>query len=670
MPQPLIDSSRVLLIEDNPGDALLLREMIADDASAQFRVVADTGTLERGIALMASMDVDVVLLDLSLPDSHGIETFTTAHHAAPELPIIVLTGHDDEDLALHAVQLGAEEYLVKGRIDPHALQRSLRYALERSRYRTALARERDYLHTLLDNIPDRIYFKDEHSRFIRINAALTKLFGLAKPEDANGKTDADFYGGEHADDALKDEREVMRTGKPIVNKVEFEELQDGKRTWSLTTKLPLRDRKGRIVGTCGISREITKIKEMEGALEAERNLLRAVIDNLPDHIFLKDAHGRYLLDNVAHQRWLGASSSAEVVNHTAFDFFPAEIARKFQEADEPVFRSGVGVLNQEEKAVDEHGNTRWALLTKVPWISDDGCVNGLVCLKRDITEQKLAESHLKQANTDLAAKREELLVAMGRLQAAHTELRDMQLQLIEAEKMKLIGRLAAGVAHEVKNPLAIIKMGVDYLAQEKSGDESTQIIVKEMQDAVARADSVILGLLDFSRPKNLEKKREDLNAIVKHALKLVRVEIKGAVKIVPELDPRLPAVALDAEKIGHVLLNLLTNSIHAMEGGGTLTVRTFAKQLTGVGRNIAGKQSESFRVGQSLVVLEIDDTGHGVPEDKLGKIFEPFFTTKPTGKGTGLGLSVVKTIIDLHGGTIDIRNLPDGGARATVMFQV
>jgi signal transduction histidine kinase len=117
-------------------------------------------------------------------------------------------------------------------------------------------------------------------------------------------------------------------------------------------------------------------------------------------------------------------------------------------------------------------------------------------------------------------------------------------------------------------------------------------------------------------------------------------------------------------------VNVLTNAIHAMPTGGTLTVRTYSKQLTGIGSNISGSSSGTFRVGQLLVVAELDDTGHGIPDDKTAKLFEPFFTTKPTGKGTGLGLSVVKTIIDLHSGTIDIRNLPEGGARVTIMFQV
>jgi len=662
-------ASRILLIEDSPGDVLLLRKMLAEVPGGGFCIVADTGTLERGLALIASLEVDLVLLDLNLPDSRGIDTFTTAQDAAPGLPIIVLTGQDDSELALHAVHLGAGEYLEKGGFDPRLLVRTLRYALERSHYQQALAREREFFTTLLDNIPDRIYFKDDRSRFIRINRALTRLFQLERPEEAYGRSDADFYDAEHAAQARVDEKLVMETGEPLLNKVECETLHDGTRVWSLTTKLPLRDRKGIIIGTCGISREISQIKEMESALESERNLLRAVIDNVPDHIFLKDAEGRYLLDNAAHMRWLGAQRRSEIVGRTPFDFFPPEVAKIYHDADLPVLQSGKPVVNREEKTVDTYGNIEWALLTKVPWITEDGQVHGMVCVKRNITEQKLAEEHLREANAELAQSREEVLSAMNRLQSAHTELREVQLQLIEAEKMKLIGRLAAGVAHEVKNPLAILKMGLDFLKQSAPADDNTAVIMKEMEDAVHRADSVIRGLLDFSRPKQLEKKKVNLNALLEDALKLVKVEMKGAFEVVRELDPKLPQVALDADKMSHVFVNLLTNAIHAMDKGGTLTMRTYAKQLTGVGENIAGSASESFRVGQSIVLVEIDDTGHGVPEDKLPKIFEPFFTTKPTGKGTGLGLAVVKTIIDLHSGTIDVRNLPEAGARVTLMFQ-
>ncbi len=664
------DPIRVLLIEDCPGDVFLVREMVQESKSPIFRVVAQCERLDAGIEMMRAGGVDVVLLDLTLPDSHGLESFTRAHAAAPELPIVVLSGIDDEEFAAQALHLGAQEYLVKGRMDMHLLQRALRYALERSRSEAQLAGERELLDTLLENIPDRIYFKDEQSRFIRINRALMRLFNLERPEQAYGKTDTDFYGGDHASDALNDERQVMETGEPILNKVEFETLFDGTRTWSLTTKLPLRDRAGRIVGTCGISREITDLKEMEDRLASERNLLRNVIDNLPDSIFLKDTEGRYLLDNLAHYRSIGASEAREVLGRTVFDFFPDELAEHFHETDLEILRTGEPQLNHEERTFNIRGEPRWLLTTKVPWRDESGAMLGVLCISRDVTEQKQAQENLSQAYAELARSREEVLAAMAKLQSAHQQLREVQLQFVEAEKMKSIGRLAAGVAHEVKNPLAVIKMGVDFLSQQPLGDDTTPLILKEMADAVQRADTVISGMLDYSRPKQLEVQREDLNAIVAKALVLVRGEVKPKTRIVRELETALPALALDGAKISQVFINLLANALHAMDEGGTLTIRTFAKQLTSVGSNVGDSRAGNLRVGGQLVVAEIDDTGHGIPEEKLGKIFEPFFTTKPTGKGTGLGLSVVKTIVDLHGATIDIRNLPERGARVTIMFQV
>jgi PAS domain S-box-containing protein len=667
-PSAAAEKFRILLVEANPADISLLREMVENKPKSRFRITDAVESLELAIELMQGAKFDLVLLNLSLPDGRGLDSFSRAHAAAPELPIIVLSGVDDEELALQTVHLGAQECLVKGHIDAPSLHRAMRYALERSRAEAALARERDLFHTLIDNIPDRIYFKDGKSRFLRINRALTRLFGMEQPEEAYGKTDADFYGGEHAQEALDDERRVMDTGEPIFNKIEFEIMTTGQVSWSLTTKLPLRDRHGRIIGTCGISREITELKEMEQQLATERNVLRSVIDNLPDLIFLKDTEGRYLLDNVAHQRWLRASDASEVLGRTVFDFYPDDIARNFQADDEAILRSGEARHN-EEKIIDAHGATRWVLTTKVPWRGDDGTIHGLVCIARDVTEQKKSEENLRQAYADLARGREELLAAMEKLQGAHQELREVQLQLIEAEKMKSIGRLAAGVAHEVKNPLAIIKMGAEFLGtQSFASDPTTKAVLADVGEAVDRADAVIRGLLDFSAPKKIEVRAEDLNAIIDRALTLVRGELKK-IELVREFDRRLPALKLDAGKIGQVFINVITNAIHAMPGGGTLTVRTYAKQLTGVGSNISDSRSESFRVGETIVVAEIDDTGQGIPEEKLGKIFEPFFTTKPTGKGTGLGLSVVKTIIDLHGGTIDIKNLPAGGARVTVMFQ-
>jgi PAS domain S-box-containing protein len=429
--------------------------------------------------------------------------------------------------------------------------------------------------------------------------------------------------------------------------------------------MPLRDSAGRIIGTMGVSRDITRIKGIEEELAAERNMLRSVIENIPDPIFVKDAEGRYILDNESHCRTLGAKSREEVIGKTSFAFFPEEEARGFKRDDDRVVATGVPMENHEECVPDAEGNRRWLLTTKAPvFNAETGKVERLVCIRRDITGMKEAEEKLKRANAELS-------MALANLKQASEELRSIQLQLIEAEKMKSIGRLAAGVAHEVKNPLAIITMGVDYIEGQIEADVTTKEILKEMRAAVKRADNVIRGLLDFSAPRQLELGEEQLTDIIEHALVLVRGEMSGkSYRMATEYQPKLPALRLDRMKVEQVFVNLMTNAIHAMPEGGTLTVRVYTKQLTGVGENVGGTASEAFRAGDRVVAAEIDDTGTGIPESKLGKIFDPFYTTKPTGKGTGLGLTVTRSIIDLHGGTIEITNRPEGGARAMIMFKV
>lgn len=651
---------RILLVEDHAGDARLLEEMLAELGGA-FRIIARAGTLAEALEAAGQGNADVVLLDLSLPDSTGFGTFARISERAPGLPVIVLSAMDDQEMALRTVHEGAQDYLVKGRFEPELLGRAIRYAIERSRSERALARERELLHALLDHLPDRVYFKDAQSRYIRINPALARVFGIEKCEDAIGKTEADFFSPERAQTAREDELYIMRTGDAIVGKLETEVHPDGGTGWALVTKMPLRDRHGRILGTTGISRDITAIKHMEETLAAERNVLRSVIDNLPDPIFVKDSEGRYVLDNVAHTRSLGKTTSEEVIGRTVFDFFPHDLAVEFKADDDRILQTGEPLLNHEEAAPESSGDHRWVLTTKVPVRAEAEHVSRLVCIRRDITEQKRAEERLRHANSELST-------ALSNLKKTTGELRDLQMELIEAEKMKSIGRLAAGVAHEVKNPLAVISMGVEYLGTQPGGeDENVPLVLKDMADAVKRADNVIRGLLDFSAPSRLALEPEDLNVVVERSLVLVRGELKG-VQVVDELQPGLPPVRMDRSKIEQVLINVFTNAAHAMSGGGTLLVRTFVKQLTGVGESIGDIRSEMFRAGDTVVVLETEDTGSGIPEDKITKIFDPFFTTKPTGKGTGLGLTVTRSIIDLHRGAIAIANRPEGGAKVTIML--
>jgi signal transduction histidine kinase len=287
---------------------------------------------------------------------------------------------------------------------------------------------------------------------------------------------------------------------------------------------------------------------------------------------------------------------------------------------------------------------------------------------------KRTEDRLKQINRRLRDQQSRLRDALKNLSSSHQLLKSTQLQLIHAEKMESVGRLAAGVAHEVKNPLAIIGMGVDYIAAaaKATNDPSMGHILHEMRDAVGRAARIIGGLVDFSASSRLSMKPGDLNALIGKALLLVRHEaMRCGVKAKSSLTPKLPRVRMDPTKLEQVFINIFMNALQAMPDGGSLTVRTHSRKL-GRAMTIPHhhlKLKAPFHSGDTVVVAEVDDSGNGISEEVMHKIFDPFFTTKPTGVGTGLGLSVVKNIIELHGGVIDISNVRDGGVRATVILK-
>jgi signal transduction histidine kinase len=255
---------------------------------------------------------------------------------------------------------------------------------------------------------------------------------------------------------------------------------------------------------------------------------------------------------------------------------------------------------------------------------------------------------------------------------AEEELKATQLQLIQSEKFESVGRLAAGVAHEVKNPLAIILQGLAYLSQAflTTEDDNVALVLEKMDKAVRRADRVTRGLLDFSAQSAVEVTPTELNAVVEQSLLLVEHEsVRAHVAVVKELGEDLPPLKLDRQKIEQVFVNLFMNAIQAMPEGGTLTVRTHAKQRTEPGPNVGRRETDPFRAGKFRVVAEVEDSGTGIPDEKLHRVFDPFFTTKPTGQGTGLGLTVTRKIIELHQGIIDIRNRQEGGVRVTLTFK-
>lgn len=265
--------------------------------------------------------------------------------------------------------------------------------------------------------------------------------------------------------------------------------------------------------------------------------------------------------------------------------------------------------------------------------------------------------------------------AMGELNSALKDAEDrlgaMQLHLIEAKKLESLGRMASGVAHEVKNPLGMLQMGVDFFQQHHDPeDTASELILKRMREAIDRADGIIRDMVDFSRSGELILRLDNLNEVLETALSLTHHDLtRGKVNVKTDLTEPMPAVKIDRSKIEQVFVNIITNALHAMPDGGDLEIKTYWGEIDDIARDEGLRSLEHLRSGDNVVVVDIRDYGSGIPEEKLDVIFDPFFTTKPTGMGTGLGLAVAKAIVDLHRGLIRIKNVEPNGVQIQVIFR-
>ena len=543
--------------------------------------------------------------------------------------------------------------------------------IARQRREKALAQEGELLRRLMDAVPDAIYVKDAESRFVLANLGLARLLGAAGPEELYGKTNLDFCPPDLARKSIADERALVESGQPLINREEPVIDARGEERWLLTSKAPV-EIPGGIVGLVGIGRDITERKREEEQHRLGEARLQAILDNTTAVIYLKDLEGRFLLINRQFEE-LFHVTRAQVVHKTDYDLFPQAMADAFRVNDQRVLETRTPL--EFEEVAPRDGEIRTYLSIKFPLWDRAGTPCAVCGISTDITERKRAETKLVEANSELVetnnelAKSEEALrKALADLRASHEQLKATQLQLIQAEKMESVGALAAGVAHEVKNPLQTILMGLAYLSKNiPDHDETITMVLTDMRDAVKRADAIVRDLLCLSAAKQLEIQAEDLNAVIQHSLVLVNFELtRSRISLAPELAADLPPIRLDKAKMEQVFINLFMNAIQAMPQGGILSVKTSARRLKETGR--PDELLGCFPGGEVVVVVEIQDTGVGIREEKLPRIFEPFFTTKPTGVGTGLGLPVTKQIIDLHGGTIDIRPASQGGVRVTLML--
>jgi sigma-B regulation protein RsbU (phosphoserine phosphatase) len=267
---------KLLLLEKEPGCAQLLPAGVFELAHAE--------TLAAGLEKINAHPHDLILMELALPDGAGLTAFSQVYAAAQQTPVVVLAETGDEEIAARTLSLGAQDYLLKSQLTAKSLNSVIRKTLDRHYCQLMHNHEGFLLQSLMNSIPDAVYFKDTRSRFLMISRALSKKHHLADPQQAVGKTDADYFTPPHAKQALADEQTIMRTGQPMEDLEESETWPDGSITWVSTTKMPLRNQSGRIVGTFGISRDITIRKNAQLALAEKTQLLHKKNQQIEDEL--------------------------------------------------------------------------------------------------------------------------------------------------------------------------------------------------------------------------------------------------------------------------------------------------------------------------------------------------------------------------------------------------
>jgi two-component system cell cycle sensor histidine kinase/response regulator CckA len=607
-----IEPIRVLLVEDNPADARLLQEALVDVGVRRSVDLVNVTRLSAAIELLSREQFDVILLDLSLPDEHGIDTLLRVRAHAPSLPIVVLSGMDDEALMIRAVREGAQDYLVKGIMDGHVVVRAMRYAMERKHAIEALQRREEHFRSLIEQALDLISILNSDGTIRYASPSHERLLGY-RSDELIGANVLSFV---HSED-VSAVAEAFQ-GEGVTNSIECR-FRHKNGSWRVL------DIFGRnlyhvpsVEGVVVNARDVTERKHVENALREANQTLRAVIHTSPLAIYSTDLEGRVKSWNRAAYRtfgWAEWELLDQPVPHFADDV--EQILRKrFEQAERAETDIAIQTRchRKDGSALDVN---IWSALLR----DGAGSIKGIVDVVADVTERKRLE---------------ELLHHSQRLEA--------------------VGRLAGGVAHDFNNLLMVISGYSQLLTEEIPTGHRAHGDLHQVIKAAERATDLTKQLLAFSRRQVVSPRMIDLNALVNDMERMLRRIFGEEIRVSTTLDPDLKRVHADPGQLEQVILNLALNARDAMPGGGTLTIRSLNAQI-----DEAHTRKHLSPPPGEYSVLEISDTGLGIDPEVQTHLFEPFLTTKEKGKGTGLGLSTSYGIVKQTGGEITFTSEPGRG---------
>jgi PAS domain S-box-containing protein len=500
--------------------------------------------------------------------------------------------------------------------------------LELARINEALLDQTRFLHQVLDTSPQLVFVKDWAGRYTLANQALADLHGTTV-DRLIGKTDADFHrNAEEVRALLETDREVMTTRRlKVIAEDPATDQRTGMVRWFHTIKAPLVGRDGTCNRMLGLSTDITARHFAEGELRRASDELRALFDASPLAICGLTSDGYVRSWNRAAEQLFGWTAG-EVVGRP-LPIVPSELQAEYRGLCENVL-SGNPATNIESHRVRNDGEVIAVSVSTAPVHDANGRINGIVVVYVDIRDRK-----------------------------------ELEAQLLQAQKMEAVGQLAGGVAHDFNNLLTVIQTASELLIAEMKPGDKRREDVQHIEDAASRAASLTRQLLAYSRQQVLEPRVVDLNQVVAGIELMARRVVQENITVVTRLADDLHRVTADPHQLDRVILNLVVNARDAMPEGGTLLIETGNVLLD----EHFQRTHPSARPGPH-VMLGVTDTGCGMDDGTRARIFEPFFTTKPIGVGTGLGLATVYGIVKQSGGHIWVQSEVGRGSSFRIYLPV
>ncbi len=488
------------------------------------------------------------------------------------------------------------------------IQCNIREITERKRAAEALRMSQHFIEGIINTIPARVFWKDRNLVYLGCNKAFARDAGFSDSREIVGKTDYEMVWHDQADLYRSDDRHVIESGRPLLNQEELQATPEGTLITLLTSKVPMRDSEGEIVGILGSYMDITANKRMEAA----RVLLETAIEQASETVVITDADAKILYVNPAFEKCTGYSRE-EVVGQNP-----------------RILQSG--------KQDAEFYHRMWEMLGRGEvW-------NGRMVNKRkdgSLYEEKATISPVR----DTAGK----IINYVGVKYDVTYEAQLERQLHQAQKLEAVGRLAGGVAHDFNNLLQGIMGFTELSLDEVSADNPAREWLNEIMHAARQSANITRQLLAFASRQVITPRILNLNDTVSGMLKLVRRLIGEHIGLVWRPGPDVGLIRIDPSQVDQILANLCLNARDAIIGVGTITLET---------RNavIDSKYCASHLDAKpgKYVLFSVTDDGSGMDSETLEHVFEPFFTTKDVGKGTGLGLATVYGIVTQNNGFIHV----------------